>query len=211
MTADLLAGRQNLDTMAAPPCLRCGERPRLGNLTRCKVCLRADADQYRQQRDLRAQAAHAETTSKPCRTCGTVKPLERFQVCKGRPTKDGRRRDCKTCVEHGSTPILPPPTPERRAAINRCHAKPEQRERRRLAMNVGRALSAHARLHNALLAGKLKRSAACQIKGCNSTRIIAHHHNYQPRRPPRDPRKDGAIGWLRSAVSRARRSGSTTR
>ena len=36
-------------------CVRCGERPRFGSLTRCKVCLRADADQDRQQREARAQ------------------------------------------------------------------------------------------------------------------------------------------------------------
>src|SRR5262245_46327020 len=122
MTTDITAAAC-LDTTIAL-CVCCGERPRLGALTRCKECLRADADQQRQ-------------ATKACRTCKTVKPLEQFPLSQsGYPAKDGRRRDCRQCIRLGRTPIAPPPSPARSVGMKACRAKPEQREKHRRTMQL---------------------------------------------------------------------------
>ena len=78
-----------------------------GKLTRCLLCLRADVEIERQQREAiaaRAQIqAEAKTVAPPatkvCRSCRIAKPLEQFS--RHRLAKDGHRHDCCRCVKQG--------------------------------------------------------------------------------------------------------------
>ena len=60
-TTDLFtAAGVDPDELTVLICAQCGQRPRLGSLTRCKVCLALDADRGREVREARAQAAHTK-------------------------------------------------------------------------------------------------------------------------------------------------------
>ena len=89
-------------------CEVCKSKPRLGQLSRCRDCIRAEADRHRKSRaeaEVRVKARketklEAAAQMKCCSTCRTTKPISKFQVW--RAAKDGRRRDCKACVEAGA-------------------------------------------------------------------------------------------------------------
>ena len=89
-------------------CEVCKSKPRLGQLSRCRDCIRAEADRHRKSRaeaEVRVEAREetkleAAAQMKRCSTCRTTKSISKFQVW--RAAKDGRRQDCKACVEAGA-------------------------------------------------------------------------------------------------------------
>ena len=108
-------------------CEVCNSKPRLASLSRCRDCIRAEADRHRKSRaeaEVRVKARketklEAAAQMKRCSTCRTTKPISKFQVW--RAAKDGRRRDCKACVEAGANKRPPqlasiPPTLEHEGA-----------------------------------------------------------------------------------------------
>jgi hypothetical protein len=167
-------------------CRQCHERPRLGALSRCKKCIKDAADADRRSR-AEAQATVAARAKAPnpeghkrCRACRVVKPLNAFSP--HQRSLDGHRHACKPCVKNGFT-TAKPRSAEQRARQKAAAAKPERRARNRQAVRAWSARhpkASHARtvVHRALRKGLITRPACCQIAGCDETRVVAHHDDY---------------------------------
>lgn len=86
-------------------CTICRERPRLGELTRCKQCLQKAADADRRARAKVEATVNARAkTRKPaevkrCSACTIAKPLDAFSP--HHRSKDGKRKACRSCVRAG--------------------------------------------------------------------------------------------------------------
>jgi DNA-binding protein H-NS len=104
-------------------CASCGERPRLGALSRCLPCLQRDVDRQVARATRTPSPAPAPTEvavaepMKACRSCGSVKPLGAF--ARHGTSKDGRRHRCRDC----EPPRRPPRREQRIAELRDANAK----------------------------------------------------------------------------------------
>ena len=170
-------------------CLVCGVGKRAGSgiLTRCLGCIKIDAQKAR---DARAAAeitfaARIAANTKACRTCEKQKPLTDF--ARHARAKDGRRRDCRSCVAGGKIERNKPLSPEAKARDRARRQTPEYK-----AQNLAASISWQARNADAVSARKAVASAkkngdlapprTCQVTGCRKrSKLHAHHNRYQRR------------------------------
>lgn len=175
------ASSVSLTASRKAPCAICGEAPRLGTLSRCRGCIRKQAEaDLKAQAEVRARAAaRAEAEAerqghvKRCRTCKETKSLPKF--AKSARAKDGRRRDCRDCVASGSHKRAPrrtkSDTPESRAAMRAAVKSWKSRN--------PEAHQANQILNRAIKSGLVARPQRCQIKGCRyAGRTEGHHADY---------------------------------
>lgn len=160
-------------------CTTCGECPRLGSLSRCIVCLRADAERDRRDREA-AQARSRPDAVKRCRTCRRDKPASSFAV--HRRAHDGRRRDCRSCVTAGRVQRKQRTAKELRVERER-KADPRHRVANTVAVKAWAernraAVACKKKLKRALRRGDVVRAPHCQAAGCTRRLVEAHHHSY---------------------------------
>ena len=173
-----------------PPdlCTTCHVNPRHahGRLSRCLDCVRAEAERARNARaeaERIVVARRAELT-KPCRCCQKVKALADFAP---HPiAKDGRRRDCRSCVARGRAKGKLR-TPAQLAKDRERANRPERKTRNLEAVHRWQAtnkaaLQAHKAVSVAVREGKLTPPSSCQVQGCRRRkRLHAHHRSYHPK------------------------------
>jgi hypothetical protein len=189
------AFRPDLRSASAPPsssrpdaslCTVCHERPRLGSLARCKVCLQEAAAAARQScadAEARVKAREQPAATKRCKSCGLAKPLASFAPHK--KSRDGHRHACKPCVMKGLA-SSPPRTEDQTRQAKERNGRPERRAKNRQAVKGWRlrnpsAGRARLALYRAKRKGLIAPPSSCQIAGCAEVRTVGHHHDY--RRP----------------------------
>jgi len=167
-------------------CIVCGERPRLGSLTRCKQCLQEAADTARQARaeaeatvKARVQAKEQAAT-KRCTTCKVEKPLSEFGA--HHRSRDGKRKACRPCVRAGRA-LCKPLRPEQAAVQKLAASKPDRRAKNKAAVRSWaqrnpQASLARQKLMRARRRGEVTPPATCQIAECEATSLVAHHADY---------------------------------
>jgi hypothetical protein len=169
-------------------CASCHTNPRHagGRLSRCLACIKREADRDRADRiaaEALVEARRAELTAE-CRTCKKVRALADFPP--HRTAKNGRRKDCRSCIARGRTPRKER-SPARKARDRALAQSPE-----RLAKNLEASLAwqarnpeanaAHKAVNRAVKAGTLLPPKSCQAVGCKRRkRLHSHHNSYSPR------------------------------
>ena len=165
-----------------PLCVICEVEPRFGTLTRCKPCIKRQAEQDLAALDAartRAAAAAAAKAAeqghiKRCRTCATTKPLADF--AKHKQSRDGHRRQCRDCASQGKV--------KRQASDRRVRNSPERRAVNRVSVKSWKvrnpeAYRASQVLNRAIRKGIIARPTRCQVDGCDFRgKTQAHHPDY---------------------------------
>lgn len=165
-------------------------RPRFATLSRCKPCLQAQAEEDLQARDAVRISAMARATAKAietgatkcCRTCKAEKPFVDF--ARHKQAKDGRRRDCRACVEAGVTKRAASPSSAAKEADKTQRARPESRQTNRRCVREWKArnrpaTNAFRAVQRAMRKGTIAKPKRCQARGCKfEGELQAHHHDY---------------------------------
>lgn len=151
--------------------------------------------------DARPYGEVEATPLKTCRTCKLEKPKAAF--ANHAHAKDGKRRDCKHCVDAGA---VKPPRRKNGNATARIKtpdylAKNREAARRWYWANRDKAL-AKQRAYRARKRGEIVKPAICETPGCEAAAQDAHHEDYS--RPL-------AVVFLCKRCHRARHDGTDAR
>lgn len=129
--------------------------------------------------DARPAGEVEATPLKTCRTCKLDKPKSAF--ANHARAKDGKRRDCRHCIDAGAVPrkSRKPETPAGKARRKTADYLARNREasRRWYWANREKAL-AKQRAYRARKRGDLVKPAICEAPGCRRQAQDAHHENY---------------------------------